>query len=79
MTSNKKGSSVKEAMVNAVQQLASAITIPHAVKPTNEVAEKSASPSRLIDGRSKCYRQLAELKKNLQDSGIISENEFKDE
>jgi len=47
----------------------------HAVKPTNQVAEKSASPSRLIGGRSKCYKQLAELK----NIGIISENEFEDE
>ena len=43
-----------------------------------QVKEKSASPSRLIDGRSKCYKQLAELK-NLKDSGIISDDEFLDE
>ena len=76
---SKKGSStvVKDAMVEAVQQLASAITTPHQAVPT-QVKEKSASPSRLIDGRSKCYKQLAELK-NLKDSGIISDDEFLDE
>ena len=70
--SSKKGSSVKEAVVDAVQQIASAIIIPNqSIKPMER--SSSASPSRLIDGRSKCYKQLAKLK-NLKESGIISES-----
>ena len=75
--SSMKISSVKEATVDAVQQIASAITIPHQGIKLME-RSSSASPSRLIDGQSKCYKQLAELK-NLKDSGIISESEFQDE
>jgi len=66
---------MKEAVVDAVQQIASAITIPH---QGIKLMERSSGASRLIDGRSKCYKQLAELK-NLKDSGIISESEFQDE
>ena len=33
-------------------------------------------PSKKIDGRSKCYKQLADLK-NLKESNILTEEEFK--
>jgi len=65
--SNKKGLTVKETMADAVQQLACAIATPNAGKSTNH-----------IDSRSKCYQQLTELK-NLKDTGVLSDNEFKDE
>jgi len=64
---NKKGSSVKEVMADAVQQLACAIATSNAGKSADQ-----------IDGRSKCYRQLTELK-SLRDTGVLSENECKDE
>ena len=60
-----KGSSVKEAMVDAVQQIASAI-VPKAVYTSSPVTTKNCvSPTRLIDGRSKCY-----------ESGVLSEDEY---
>ena len=75
-TPMKKGSSVKEAVVDAVQQIASVI-VPNSVNTltTNQATLKSTSPSRLIDSRSKCYKQLAELK-SFKDSGVLSENEY---
>lgn len=53
-------------MVDAVQQIASALK-PNTVQEstpvgTNPAIQKSTSPSRLIDSRSKCYQQLVELK-----------------
>ena len=34
-----------------------------------------SSPAKLIEGRSKCYKQLSELN-NLKASGIISNEEY---
>ena len=44
-----------------------------ALKPP--AASKSDSPGKVIENRSKCYRQLGELK-NLWESGLISEDEY---
>ena len=44
-----------------------------ALKPP--AASKSDSPGKVIENRSKCYRQLGELK-NLWESDLISEDEY---
>ena len=36
------------------------------------------SPAKVIESRSKCYRQLAELK-NLMESGLLSEEKYTSE
>ena len=36
------------------------------------------SPARVIDNRSKCYKQLGELR-SLKDSGLLSEAEYTSE
>ena len=54
-----------------LNQLASAI-LPRS--PTNP-SSKSDSPGKIIENRSKCYRQLGELK-NLQEGGLTSEDEY---
>lgn len=60
----------KEDLKQALTQIASAVT------PTRSgCSSNSTSPARAIEGRSKCYRQLAELK-NLRDSGVLSDEQF---
>ena len=38
----------------------------------------SKSPARLIENRSKCYRQLSELN-SLRSAGVLSDSEYKSE
>ena len=66
---SKKSSSDTTASV--LNQLTSAL-LPH--PPTNP-SSKSDSPGIIIENRSKCYRQLGELK-NLHEGGLISEDEY---
>ena len=44
-------------------------------RPPTNPSSKSDSPGKIIENRSKCYRQLGELK-NLHESGLISEDEY---
>ena len=46
--------------------------------PNLAKSSPSQSPLKMIDGRSKCYKQLADLS-NLKDSGILTVDEFKSE
>jgi hypothetical protein len=48
---------------------------PVACAVTPSRSGNGSSPSRTIDGRSKCYRQLTELK-NLRDTGVLMDDEF---
>ena len=51
-------------------QIASALT------PTPSGSKVSGdSPAKIIDNRSKCYKQLGELR-NLKESGILSDAEY---
>ena len=53
----------------AINQLAPALS-PSVALPTSH-----SSPAKLIDNRSKCYKQLGELK-NLMQAGILSDEEY---
>ena len=48
---------------------------PSASTVTPSRSGNGTSPARAIEGRSKCYRQLTELK-NLKDTGVLAADEF---
>ena len=54
-------------LTKAVTQIASAL------KPN--VTFSSTSPAKVIENRSKCYKQLSELQ-NLKESGLLSDTEY---
>ena len=64
-SSSKKGSEGVGAVVDAVQQLGVAM----------KTSSSGSSPAKVIDSRSKCYKQLGELK-SLKDSDLLSEEEY---
>ena len=66
-------SSTKDATSSVLSQLATAL-LPRT--PTTQSSK--SSPGKVIENRSKCYRQLGELK-NLRESGLISETEYVNE
>ena len=76
-TTPKKPASSNDPMSHAICQLASALTsnTPSATTVAGRVGD---SPAKVIESRSKCYRQLAELK-NLMESGLLSEEEYTSE
>ena len=65
--SSKKSKGVG-AVVDAVQQLGAEMRV-------STSGSNSTSPAKLIDSRSKCYKQLGELK-NLRDSDLLSQEEY---
>lgn len=73
----KKSPSATEALTKAVVDIASALT-PRSVPTTTSQAHVVNSPAKVIDGRSKCYRQLSDLK-NLMESGLLSNEEYQRE
>ena len=75
-TTPKKVASVPDPMSQAICQLASALT-PKA-SSTTPACRVGDSPAKVIENRSKCYRQLAELK-NLMETGLLSEEEYTSE
>ncbi len=58
-------SATERAVQVASQAIASALT-------PKVVSSASSSPGKVIDNRSKCYKQLGELK-NLRSSGVLSQ------
>lgn len=63
----------KEDLTQALTQIASAVTPTRLGNSSN-----GTSPAKAIEGRSKCYRQLAELK-NLRDISVLTDDEFEAE
>lgn len=70
----KRASSGNE-MSQAICQLASALTPKSSATAMSRAGD---SPAKIIENRSKCYKQLAELK-NLMESGLLSEEEYASE
>lgn len=70
-TSGNKRSASNDAVSEAITQITSALTPRLVSLPPS----KSNSPAKTIDNRSKCYRQLGELK-SLFESGLLSEAEY---
>lgn len=50
----------------------------NSLSPAANSTTTGTSPARAIEGRSKCYKQLVELK-NLKVTGILSEEEYQNE
>ena len=73
-TTPKKAATVNDTMSQTLSQIASALT-PKPVAAATAACRVGDSPAKVIDNRSKCYRQLAELK-NLMESGLLSEEEY---
>ena len=72
----KKNPTGNDALTQAVADIASALNpraIPANAMGTNQLLN---SPAKTIDSRSKCYRQLSELK-NLVESGLLSNEEYR--
>ena len=74
ISSKKKDDSVAEALTHA------ALTISSALSPTTpgKGTVMGTSPVRLIESRSKCYKQLHDLN-TLKVSGVLSEEEYDNE
>ena len=73
-TKKKDQCSTSQALTEAVTAIASALS-PPPPKQGKSGCGQGSSPAKLIDGRSKCYKQLSELN-NLKVSGIISDEEY---
>lgn len=71
---NEGNSPMAEALTKAAVALSSALS-PQSV---NQYAGMSTSPAKQIEARSKCYKQLNELK-NLKESGVLTDIEYADE
>ena len=70
------GTPYRKKSQNSVSHLMSeaATAITSALSP-KETSAVGSSPAKVIEGRSKLYRQLSELQ-NLKSTGILSESEF---
>ena len=67
-------------MSEALTHLASAITMAPGVARSGPLSANQAknSPAKTIENRSRCYRQLGEIK-TLHVSGLLSEMEYQSE
>ena len=67
---NDQPTAVTQALANAATTIASALS--------PAVPSKASSPARVIDHRSKLYKQLSELR-NLHTSGILTDGQYENE
>ena len=68
----KKTATSSDTLTQAMADILSALK-PGCTPTANPVVN---SPAKIIDGRSKCYRQLSELK-NLVESGLLTDKEYR--
>ena len=65
-----------QALTQAACQVSSAIVSAFSPKPyTTTSTSHGASPAKVIENRSKCYKQLSDLH-NLLSQGLLSEEEY---
>ena len=69
----KQESVIVESFQEAIKHISTALS-PVSVKKGSPLN----SPMKLIDGRSKCYKQLSDLS-NLKATGVLSDEEFQSE
>ena len=76
-TKKKTSASANDPLSQAISQLAAALS--PSITPSSSHAGRGAtlgaSPAKLIDNRTKCYKQLSELS-NLKESGLLSNEEY---
>lgn len=66
-------------MAEALTQVAVAISLALSPERSNVVTNTTGtSPAKLIEARSKCYKQLHDLS-NLNTSGVLSDSEYMEE
>ena len=73
-TKSKRQSGLDNTLSQAITQLASALS-PQSSRVSTPIG---TSPAKLIDSRSKCYKQLVDLN-NLKLSGILDDEEYTQE
>ena len=73
----KKSDPVSDVLTQAVTQLASALT-PKPLPSRSHAPQVNNSPAKVIENRSRCYKQLAEVK-TLHESGVLSALEYNSE
>ena len=73
-TKKKTSPNRDDSFTQAITQIASALS-PTAGAPTSSGHTLRTSPAKLIDNRSKCYKQLADLN-NLKQSGLLDDEEY---
>ena len=59
----------------AITQIASVLKPTAAVMSSSSTSSSSCSPAKVIENRSKCYKQLSELQ-SLKDSGLFDDTEY---
>ena len=73
-TVTNKRKSTSDVVVDAIDKLSQVLS----PKVASPVRNHSHSPAKIIESRSKCYRQLSELK-NLHVSGVLTDEEYTSE
>ncbi len=71
MKEEREGSTVAEALAQAAVAISSALS-PRTPNPTGQA---TASPAKVIESHSKCYKRLSDLN-NLRGSGVLTGEEY---
>ena len=74
----KKDSSMSEALTQAALAISNAFSPRPTLPSTSSSQPMASSPAKVVESRSKCYKQLSDLNQ-LKASGIISEVEYAEE
>ena len=74
-TPSRKKSDQQSVVAQAVTEAASAISGALSPRPSTQLQLMGTSPAKLIDSRSKLYKQLSELQ-SLRTSGVLTEEEY---
>ncbi len=69
--SRKSNQGVAAALTGVANQLSGALS----PVPTSNPSTLGTSPAKIIENRSKCYKQLSELN-NLKTTGVLTEEEY---
>ena len=70
--------SMAEALTQAAVAISSALSPRPSVSSVSPSHRMGHSPSKMIDSRSKCYKQLSDLN-NLKLSGVLTDDEYAEE
>lgn len=76
-TTKKKMSNTNDPLSHAIVQLASALSpnVSASLSHSGSGPKQGVSPAKIIENRSKCYKQLAEVR-NMNQSGLLSDEEY---
>lgn len=74
-TMGTKRKSTSDIVVQAIDKLSNALSPKSSMSTCTASNSNGVSPAKVIDNRSKCYKQLTELN-NLKMSGVLTEEEY---